>query len=159
MNDSFIQTMKQEYPETPFTRAVAAGYVDERAVRAGLAIRTGEKHGSLDMVKGHMLLACAIIEPPAAPKCTVDGEPVDELAVLVKPCAFFVTTQNGTHEVNRCYFHDGVFKYGVDISRIGGCATERVEYNTREGLRIHFDKGYEMFIPVSHCQGSWRRAV
>ncbi len=161
---------------SPYEQAKLDGYVDEIAIAAGAAVAwrsseypEGLRHRDFNMRKGHMLPVEAESPPnfatlekmpaPEPPKCAVDGVAVTELAVLVKPVAFFVTTNNGTHEVGRCYFQGGEFKYGVDVTRIGGCTTRRVEYNTREGLRIHFDKGYEMFIPVSHCQGTWRTAT
>jgi hypothetical protein len=90
------------------------------------------------------------------PKCTVDGAGVAELAVLVKPVAFFVTTEHGTHEISRCYFQNGKFTYGVDLQRLGGVGTRSADYQPGRGLLIHFEHGYEMFIPMSHCQATWR---
>lgn len=93
--------------------------------------------------------------------CEVNGLQVEELAVLVKPVALFVTTDNGNHEITRMFFHGGKFLYGSGLERLGGIGTTSVEYNTRdlgagEGLRIHLEKGYELHIPLSQCQATWK---
>lgn len=141
-----------------------AGWVEAMTVAAGKAVLFwtdeypgGSHHPGLDMVKGLSIAAAPPPPPPESPKsCTVDGVQVDELAVLVKPVAFFVTTEHGTHEVSRCYFQKGKFQYGVDMQRLGGVGTRSAEYQPGRGLLIHFDHGYEMFIPMSHCQATWR---
>lgn len=188
--------LKHEYPQTPYTIAVGEGYVEELAVAAGRAVRTGEKHPTLDMVKGYMLrpekwaenadLSCQCqgtvgtdspCSDPACylrvkdhgfvattpegpvlvlPPCTVNDRPVSELAILIKPVAFLVTTENGTHELTRVFYQRGEFSVGVDTRRLGGIAIKSVDYNTAEGLRIHWERGYEMFIPSSHCQATWK---
>jgi hypothetical protein len=180
------KVLKSEYPQTPYTQAVGEGYVEEAAVASGRAVRTGEKHPTLDMVKGYMLRpekwrenadlscqcqgtvgidspcndpSCYLRPTPTPPRCTVDEQPVEELAILIKPVAFLVTTEHGTHEFTRLYFQKGEFSLGVDLKRLGGIAVRAAEFDTGRapGLRIHFDKGYEMFIPREHCQATWRR--
>ena len=88
--------------------------------------------------------------------CTVDGLEVEELAVLFKPSAFLVTLGNGTHELTRTFYHRGQFTVGTDIRRLGGLGVERVAYDTQKGLRVSFERGYEVFIPSSHCQATWK---
>lgn len=90
------------------------------------------------------------------PPCTVNGEQVEELAVLVKPVALFVTTDSGNHEITRMFFHGGKFLYGSGLERLGGIGTRSVEYVPTEGMSIHLERGYEIFIPESHCQATWR---
>lgn len=149
---------------TPYDLALADGYVTERAIASGEAVATttrdyphGFRHLTLDMRKGTFVRPSAPAPAPPAPlSCTVDGVEVSELAVLVKPVAFFVTTEHGTHEVSRCYFHKGKFQYGVDMQRLGGIGTKSAEYTPGRGLLIHFEHGYEMFVPMSHCQATWR---
>jgi hypothetical protein len=89
-------------------------------------------------------------------RCTVDGLEVVELAVLIKPVAFLVTIEHGTHELTRVYFHKEKFQVGVDTQRLGGIGIQRVDYRTQTGLRVTWDHGYEMFIPSAHCQATWR---
>lgn len=90
------------------------------------------------------------------PTCTVDGRPVSELAVLIKPVAFLVTVEHGTHELTRVFFHGGRFAVGVDTQRLGGIGLRSVDYRMTNGLRITWDHGYEMFIPSGHCQATWK---
>lgn len=90
------------------------------------------------------------------PLCSVDGNSVSELAVLIKPVAFLVTTSNGTHEVGRCFFQSGKFTVGPDLRRIGGIGIESAEYFPERGLYVHLEHGYELFAPSSHCQATWR---
>lgn len=145
-------------------RALADGYVPETAIAAGIAEATvtrdyphGFGHPTLAMRKGKFRTAAEPGPAPSAPlSCTVDGVAVAELAVLIKPVAFFVTTEHGTHEVSRCYFQGGQFKYGVDMTRLGGVSTLKGEYFPDRGLLIHFQHGYKMFVPVGHCQATWR---
>lgn len=92
----------------------------------------------------------------SGPVCTVDGVQVAELAIIIKPVAFLVTTGNGVHEISRCYFQKGRFAFGVDMTRIGGITAVAVEYQPARGLQIHLEKGYELFVPAGNCQATWR---
>ena len=89
-------------------------------------------------------------------RCTVDGRPVAELAVLIKPVAFLITVEHGQHELTRMYFHNDKFTVGIDTQRLGGIGVERVDYKTEHGLRVTWQHGYEMFIPATHCQATWK---
>lgn len=134
------------------------GYVSNMAVAAGIAVRTGARHPMLDAYQGYLLENKPVETPKAPPPiCTVNGVEVSELAVIIKPVAFLVTTENGTHEIGRCWFQKGVFTVGPDLRRIGGIGIESVEYNPELGLAMHLEKGYELFIPSSHCSATWRR--
>lgn len=148
--------LKEMYPETPYTKAVGAGYVDDKLIAAGRAVRTGQRHPELEMSIGHLLPEPTPTPKAPPPVCTVDGIQVVELAVLFKPLAHLVTTSNGVHELTRCYFQNEKFAFGVDMTRIGGISATGVEYSTGAGLRLHLEKGYELFIPSSHCQATWR---
>jgi hypothetical protein len=96
------------------------------------------------------------LRPPADERCTVNGTPVVELAVLVKPVSLFVTTDSGNHEISRMFFHGGKFLYGSGLERMGGIGTRAVNYKPAEGMYIHLERGYEIFIPESHCQATWK---
>lgn len=150
---------------------LSAGWVSNLSIQAGTAIKylsseypNGYLKASSDDFKGELVPATTphleqvreVLTEKFPPLCTVDGVAVDELAVLVKPVAFFVTTEHGTHEVSRCYYQRGKFQYGVDMQRLGGIGTRSAEYQPGRGLLIHFEHGYEMFIPMSHCQATWR---
>jgi hypothetical protein len=154
-------------------RLMAAGWVNSETVSAGRAVKflsseypNGYRHRDQDMVKGegipetstpHLEEVREMLEAKLAqPLCRVGGVEVVELALLIKPTAFLVTTANGTHEINRCYFQSGAFAFGVDMKRIGGIAARSVEYFPERGLYLHLEKGYEMFIPSSHCSATWR---
>lgn len=91
--------------------------------------------------------------------CTVDGAPVEELAVLIKPVAFLSTTQHGTHELSRCFYQHKKFSVGPDLERLGGIRILTAQYSTERGLALMFDHGYRMFLPASHCQATWRVAA
>jgi hypothetical protein len=138
--------------------ARAAGYVDDLAIFAKKAVRTGARHPQFDMSLGHMLEEPAPTQKAPPPVCTVDGVQVVELAVMFKPVALLVTTEHGVHELTRCYFQKGKFAFGVDMTRIGGIGVTGVEYKTDRGLQLHLDHGYELFIPAGHCQATWRLA-
>lgn len=154
-------------------RLLSAGWVTESQLASGAAIAylssdfpKGYREATSDRMKGELVpLTTTHLEEVRAtplkyaPSCTVDGVEVDELAVLVKPVAFLVTTEHGVHEVTRCYFQKGKFQFGVDLARLGGLGAKSVEYRPEHGLLIHFDHGYEMFVPVSHCQATWRLPV
>lgn len=152
---------------------MSAGWVSHQALLLGKAIMyvsseypKGYRKAASDDAKGELVpepQSVHITVPPVnatfdagPPLARVDGVPVAELAILVKPVAFLVTVEHGTHEVGRVYMHKGKFSVGVDTQRIGGISLTSVEYDTTKGLRIHLDHGYEMFIPVSHCQGTWK---
>lgn len=154
------ELLKELYPQTDFTRAVAQGYVSDVAIAAGLAVRTGSRHLTLDMSIGYMKEVAPPPPPPEPLVCTVDGVAVAELTITIKPVALLVTIDTGVHEVNRCWFQRGAFRLGVDIGRIGGLEVTGAEFNTHggaAGLRLHFTHNYEMFIPADHCQSTWRR--
>ncbi len=104
------------------------------------------------------------------PTCRVGGEPVVEMAVLFKPSAFFVTTEHGTHEITRCYFQPKLngdrkpvnppeweFSMGHDTKSLHGLKVESAEYTPERGLLMKFTRGYELFVPGSSCQATWRR--
>lgn len=148
-------------------------WVEVQSVLAGTAVKyvtnefpNGYIKTDEDMVRGHYIRfdqttphleeVRAAMTKHLRPRCTVDGVVVEELAVLVKPVGFLVTTSNGTHEITRCFYQKDRFTYGVDVERLGGLATESVEYQPEHGMRIHFAKGYEMFVPASHCQATWK---
>lgn len=138
------------------------GYVWEHQVAAGTAVRTGSPHSTLDAVQGH-LIPQRLIDLGAGRTehfgvCTVDGEPVDELAVLIKPVAFLSTTQHGTHELSRCFYQNKKFSVGPDIERLGGIRIVAAKYSTERGLALTFDHGYRMFLPAGHCQATWKVA-
>lgn len=149
---------------TEYELALADGYVPEVAIQAKLAAPTtsrdyplGIRHPALDMRKGVFLKPPEPVAPPPVLSCRVDGVEVEELAVLIKPTAFLVTTGNGTHEINRCYFQSGAFAFGVDMKRIGGISAAAVEYFPERGLYLHLERGYELFVPSGHCQATWRK--
>jgi hypothetical protein len=161
-------------------RLQSAGWVSYMEVAAGRATMfvssdypNGYRHTTEDKVKGVYPQSAASVtpepvhvdsegkpvimsNPEPVPRATVDGRPVSELAVLIKPVAFFVTIANGTYELSRCYFQNGKFTFGPDMERIGGISCQRVEFSTSSGLRMFFSQGYEMSIPQSHCQATWR---
>lgn len=92
--------------------------------------------------------------------CTVDAVQVEELAILIQPAPYLVTTEHGTHAFTRVFYQKGEFKLGVDIKRLGGIALRSAHFNTDEGrgLHLNFDRGYEMYIPLEHCQATWKLA-
>lgn len=148
---------------SPYELALAEGYVPEMYIRNGRAVATvsreyprGIRHAEMDMRIGKMLAPTPPAPVVAPLSCKVGGVEVEELAIMVKPCAFFVTTEHGTHEINRCYFQKGKFQYGVDMQRLGGVGTRSAEYIPGQGLRLHMDFGYEVAVPDSHCQATWR---
>lgn len=98
----------------------------------------------------------AALEPEPV-KCTVLGQPVTELAVIIKPVAFLVTTTDGTFEVGRCWYQKGEFSVGVEMRRFGPLQIEHANYEPTSGLHIHLSRGYEMFIPYNQCSATWRR--
>lgn len=156
--------------------------VSRKAVVVGRAVATGPLDPTTDTYPGYVLreekwtenadLSCqcqgtvgidspcsdptCYLKGPPPPSCTVNGTQVQELAVLVKPVALFVTTDSGNHEITRMFFHGGKFLYGSGQERLGGIGTVSVEYKTTEGMYIHLERGYEIFIPESHCQATWR---
>lgn len=132
---------------------LANGWVTGSAIAAKVAVRTGEIHPDYDLARGYMLTQA---DDVTTPLCTVNGRMVSELAVLIKPVAFLVTSGNGTHEVPRCYFQDGKFTVGPDTKRIGGIGLKSVEYFPERGLYIHLEQGYELFAPSDHCQATWK---
>lgn len=155
-------------------RLLSAGWVSAMDTYAGKAIMfvsseypKGYRHPEKDMVKGVGVVEPAITETPArvdesgrpvilAPQCTVEGKPVTELAVLIKPTAFLVTLEHGTHELSRVYFQKGKFSVGVDTQRLGGIGIETADYDPARGLGVRWQHGYVLFVPQSHCQATWK---
>lgn len=172
--------------KVPDAELMTASYVPFTELAAGRAVQLvsseypqGYRDTASDSVKGYRLrpetwpenadTACQCqgtvgIDAPCSDmtcflrksRCTVDGVPVAELALLIKPVAFLVTVEHGTHELTRVFFHGEKFQVGVDTQRLGGIGIGNVDYRTQGGLRITWDHGYEMFIPSGHCQVTWR---
>ena len=165
-----MKYLKQQVTEAEL---MAAGWVDVKSLIVGEAVAfvspefpNGYRHTELDAMKGRRLNDNAATTTPHLEQvraalskylCTVDGKPVAELAVLIKPVAFLVTTDNGTHEIGRCYFQGDKFTVGPDLRRIGGIGIDSVEYFPERGLYLHLEKDYELFVPSSHCQATWKR--
>jgi hypothetical protein len=71
-----------------------------------------------------------------------------------------IVTEEGTSEVSRVYFSNGVFElgHGHDVAVRGahGATIESCQVDLGRGLKLKLSSGHTLFIPATRMSGTYR---